>query len=113
MKTQGSNEVKRFQRFVKDYQEWVKETEDGILYEDETTRYTLTNIQVLKTMVKFDTNYLGFTTTTYSEKVIEEWDLDEWTDKLRKDLRRAKRYWEMDGDALDKIAENGDQEEEE
>lgn len=112
MKTEASKAVKRFNKFVEDYQAWTAETEDGILYEDETTRYTLTDISVKKTMVTFKTNYQGFNAVSYSEKVTDEADLDEWTDKLRKDLRRAKRYWEMDGAALDKIAETGDQEDE-
>lgn len=113
MKTENNKSVKRFNKFVADYQAWTAETEDGILYEDETTRYTITDICIKKTMVTFKTNYQGFNSTTYNEKVTEDWDLDEWTDKFRKDLRRAKRYWEMDGAALDKIAENGDQEDEE
>lgn len=86
------------------------EQEAPTLYEDAFTSFTLSNIRVQNGCLLYE--YDG---KTESEKIVKydedektyyEEDLDgitEWVKFWRKCLKRAKRYWSMDTEKLDRI----------
>ena len=111
-------------KFNQDLESFRKETEEdaATLYEDANTSFTLKDIKVENGCLVYE--YDGM---TESERIVYqdadsgeyyEDDIDgisEWIKFWRKCLRRAKRYWSMDPDRLDKIqdGEIEDQDDEE
>ena len=104
--------IKAVEKFNEELKAWAKETQEdeATLYEDANTSYTLSNVRVehgyLKykydgceekdRMVFFDDEAGRYYETEY-DGIMEQ--IKFW----RKCLRRAKRYWEMDPDWLEKI----------
>lgn len=116
--------LRMVEKFNQDLESFRKETEEGAatLYEDANTSFTLKDIKVENGCLVYE--YDGM---TESERIVYqdadsgeyyEDDIDgisEWIKFWRKCLRRAKRYWSMDPDRLDKIqdGEIEDQDDEE
>ena len=104
--------IKAVEKFNEELKAWAKETEEdeAILYEDANTSFTLSN-------VRLEDGDLLYTYDGREEKeVIVEYDDDDncyfeleyegimdFIKFYRACLRRAKRYWAMDPDKLDKI----------
>lgn len=108
--------AKSVTKFIEDYNKTVaehygEENRESALAEDESTFYTL-NIKVLKTKIKFETEYHGFDATCYEESESDDDEIREWLKKWRADMRRAIRYWQMDSEKLDAI-QNGEAEDDE
>lgn len=100
---------KAIAKFVEDYKRTIAEvygTENAedALAEDCTTYYTL-DVQVLKTKIKYTTNYTGICGSSYTESETDEDEAKELLKKWRADMRRARRYWATDTDTLDKMAD--------
>jgi hypothetical protein len=94
-------------KFVTDYNKTVAEvsgqqSKDSALAEDCTTFYTL-DITILKTKIKVATTYTGYGGKTYHDDITDEDDAREYLAKWRADMRRARRYWSMDCDTIDKM----------
>lgn len=91
--------VKAFERFNADLDKFIAETGDGTLYED---AFTTRNVKSFRLS-------LGGTLRWVEDGKEEEetmFDDDEAREYLafwRANLRRAKRYWSMDSEKLDKI----------
>ena len=108
--------IKAVEKFNAELEAWAKETGENpvTLYENANTSFTLSDIHVEHGWLKFD--YDG---QPDSVLVVEMDDLDgqyyeteldgimEYVHFWRKCLNRAKRYWAMDPDRLDKI-QDGD-----
>ena len=104
--------IKAVEKFNDELKAWEKETGEEVatLYENANTSFTLSDVHVENGWLKFD--YDG---QPDSERVVEldrfdnkyyETEYDGIMDYLkfwRACLRRAKRYWAMDPDRLDKI----------
>lgn len=116
--------LKAVEKFNEELKNWAKETgeAEARLYEDANTSFTLSDLHVEHGYLKFKYDgqddkermvYLDTDDNQYYED-----DLDgiiSWIQFWRKCLKRAKRYWAMDPDRLDKIqdgeAEDNDDEE--
>ena len=108
--------LKAVEKFNDELNAWAKETgeAEATLYEDANTSFTLSGLYVEHGYLKFKYDghddkermvYLDEEDGTYYED-----DLDgiiSWIQFWRKCLKRAKRYWAMDPDRLDKI-QDGD-----
>ncbi len=93
-------------KFLADYEAFAAETGDRFqLAEDATTYYALKDVQVLKTCVKFTTEYGGVGSSVHSELIRDSAELDEQIRWWRGCLRRAKRYWCTSSEVLDRMAE--------
>lgn len=112
---------KAIAKFVEDYKRTVAEVYGGdaesAMAEDCTTYYTL-EVQVLKTKIKYTTNYTGICGSSYTESETDEDEAKELLKKWRADMRRARRYWATDPDTLDRMADgeiedNGGEDEDE
>ena len=77
---------------------------ESALAEDVTTYYTL-EVQVLKTKIKYTTTYTGICGSSYTKSESDDDEAKELLKKWRADFRRARRYWQTDGDTLDKMAD--------
>ena len=113
--------VRALNRFVEELEAWRKETEEraAVLYEDAFTSFTLENIHLFDGKLCYVQDG-----KEYSERIVErdpddgqyyelEYDgVMEYVKYWRACLRRARRYWQMDVDELDRI-QNGEQEDEE
>lgn len=99
---------KAIAKFVEDYKQTIENVYGGdkvlALAEDCTTYYTL-EVQVLKTKIKYTTNYTGICGSSYTESETDEDEAKELLKKWRADMRRARRYWATDSDTLDKMAD--------
>ena len=117
--------IKAVEKFNEELKAWEKETGESpvTLYEDANTSFTLSDILVENGWLKF--NYDGkpdsvlmvqkddFDGEYYEDEGID--GIMEYLKFWRACLRRAKRYWAMDSDELDRIqdGELEDNEEEE
>lgn len=99
----SARHIKAWEKFNSDLATFAQETEQAdtaTLYEDAfTTR---------KDVKDFKMTADGILTwieegTQEREQMYDEEDAREWLKFWRANLRRAKRYWEMDTDTLDKI----------
>ena len=99
---------KAIAKFVEDYKQTIENVYGGdkvlALAEDCTTYYTL-EVQVLKTKIKYTTNYTGICGSSYTESETDEDEAKELLKKWRADMRRARRYWATDSDTLDKMVD--------
>lgn len=98
---------KNIEKFVADYTKTVaevygQESKDNALAEDCTTFYTV-DITILKTKIKVATTYTGYGEKTYHDDITDEDDAREYLAKWRADMRRARRYWSMDCETIDKM----------
>ncbi len=117
--------IRAVEKLNADLEAWRKETgeEAPTLYEDANTSFTLANITVENGWLKFD--YDGHPDSVFMVEQDEDdgmyyevEGIDSIPDYIkfwRSCLRRAKRYWSMDPDKLDRIqdGEEEDIEEEE
>lgn len=104
--------IRTVEKFNEELKAFGIETEQAAptLYEDAFTSFTLSNIRVQNGCLLYE-----YDSKTESEKIVKydedektyyEEDLDgitEWVKFWRKCLKRAKRYWSMDTEKLDKI----------
>jgi len=104
--------IRTVEKFNEELKAFGIETEQTAptIYEDAFTSFTLSNIRVQNGCLLYE--YDG---KTESEKIVKydedektyyEEDLDgitEWVKFWRKCLKRAKRYWSMDTEKLDRI----------
>lgn len=104
--------IRIVEKFNKDLEAFRKETEDdaAVLYEDAFTSFTLANVRVEKgcLIYEYDGKEWIDVIVRYDdeEKAYFEDDIDGIVESVRfwrKCLNRAKRYWSMDSEKLDKI----------
>lgn len=99
--------VKAFERFNADLKAFGNETEETFvtLYEDAYTTRKVANFRLYKngklTWVEMG-DEISYQET---EQVMDDDDAKDWLSFWRANLRRAKRYWAMDTETLDKIQE--------
>lgn len=121
----SKSHIRMVEKFNRDLEEFRKETEEeaAVLYENTYTTFTLANVRVENGCLVYE--YNG--STDYDQVVLYDEDSQEYyedeyygiADSIkfwRSCLRRAKRYWEMDCEALDNLTDrqmNGEAEEEE
>ncbi|MCR5658941.1 MAG: hypothetical protein K6G25_06405 [Bacteroidales bacterium] len=113
--------LKMVEKFNADLEAFRKETEEkaATLYEDVDTSFTLANVMVENgcLLYEYDGREESESMLVYDDDEQEffEEDIDgiaEWVKFWRKCLNRAKRYWSMDTETLDKI-QNGEIEDKE
>ncbi len=113
--------LKMVEKFNADLEAFRKETEEkaATLYEDADTSFTLANVRVENgcLLYEYDGREESESMLVYDddEQDFFEEDIDgiaEWVKFWRKCLNRAKRYWSMDTETLDKI-QNGEIEDKE
>lgn len=117
--------IRAVEKFNEELKSWAKETgeDEATLYEDANTSFTLSDVRVEHGYLKY--RYDGadekerIVIEGPREGVYVETEYDGIMDYVkfwRKCLKRAKRYWAMDPDRLDKIqdgsAEDVDDDEE-
>lgn len=99
--------VKAFERFNADLKAFGNETEETFvtLYEDAYTTRNVANFRLYKngklTWVEMG-DEISYQET---EQLMDDDDAKDWLSFWRANLRRAKRYWSMDTEILDKIQE--------
>ena len=104
--------IRAVEKFNEELKAWAKETgeDEATLYEDANTSFTLSNLRVEHGYLKY--RYDGcdekerIVIEGPREGVYVETEYDGIMDYVkfwRKCLKRAKRYWAMDPDRLDKI----------
>lgn len=115
--------IKAVEKFNEELQAWAKETGEKAptLYEDANTSFTLSDITVERGKMFF--NYDGkpdSVTIVIKDNLDGEYFEEEGIDGImdyvkfwRSCLRRAKRYWSMDPDRLDRIQEGEEEDIEE
>ena len=104
--------VKAFEIFNADLKAFGEETGETFvtLYEDAFTTRRVANFRLYKNgnlkWIEIETGQLS---REEVEVMMDDDDAKEWLSFWRANLRRAKRYWAMDTEALDKI-QDGDNE---
>lgn len=104
--------IRAVEKFNEELKAWAKETgeDEAMLYEDANTSFTLSDLRVEHGYLKY--RYDGCDEKEHiviegpREGVYVETEYDGIMDYVkfwRKCLKRAKRYWAMDPDRLDKI----------
>jgi len=97
--------VKAFERFNADLKEFGNETGEVFvtLYEDANTTRRVADFKLCKngklTWLEMEHN----TCVKETEQMFDDDDAREWLSFWKANLRRAKRYWAMDTETLDKI----------
>ena len=117
--------IKAVEKFNEDLKAWAIETGETpvTLYEDPFTSFTLSDIHVENGWLKFDYDgHPDSVSVVVKDELTEEYyeeEFDGIQDYIRfwrACLRRAKRYWSMDSEKLDRIqdgeAEDDEEEEE-
>ena len=93
--------IKAFERFNADLEAFRKETGDdsAVLYEDANTTRVVKDFKLFKNgkLSWIEDGLRG------SEEMFDDDDAKDWLSFWRANLRRAKRYWSMDTETLDKI----------
>ena len=98
--------VKAFERFNADLKEFGEETGETFvtLYEDAFTTRRVANFRLCKNgnlkWIEIETGQLSRENV---ERVFDDDDAKDWLSFWRANLRRAKRYWSMETETLDKI----------
>ena len=98
--------VKAFDRFNADLRAFGDETGETFvtLYEDAFTTRKVANFRLfLNGKLKWIEIETGQLSREETEQVADDDDAKDWLSFWRANLRRAKRYWQMDTDTLDKI----------
>lgn len=105
MKADYTRLVKAFEKFNADLKAFGEETGEVFvtLYEDAYTTRQVTNFRLYKNgNLKWLEIWDGVS-REFVEPMMDEYDAREWLSFWRAGLRRAKRYWMMDTETLDKI----------
>lgn len=116
--------IKAVQEFNEELQAWAKETgeEQPTLYENANTSFTLSDIAISNDGQLFYTydGQVNFEVIVRYDDIDKCYYEDEGSEGImeyikfwRACLRRAKRYWEMDSDKLDKIQDGEIEDDEE
>ncbi len=98
--------VKAFERFNADLKAFGEETGETFvtLYEDAYTTRRVANFRIYKNgnlkWIEIETGQLS---REEVEHVFDDDDAKDWLSFWRANLRRAKKYWAMNPDTLDKI----------
>lgn len=98
--------VKAFERFNADLKAFGEETGETFvtLYEDAYTTRRVANFRIYKNgnlkWIEIETGQLS---REEVEQVFDDDDAKDWLSFWRANLRRAKKYWSMNPDTLDKI----------
>ena len=101
--------ITALEKFKAELEQYKKEMDpDGTLYEDSFTPFTIGNIRLVGGCLCYD--YDG---KPEKDRIVRKEGGEYWEDDIdgimdtvkfwRKCLRRAKRYWSMDTEKLDKI----------
>ena len=113
----STRQLKAWQKFNEELNAFRAETGNDfvVLYEDAFTTRQVKDFQMTETGI-----LTWWESETYKDKVsqereqmVNEDDSREWLKFWRANLRRAKRYWSMDGETLDKIQDGQLEDEEE
>lgn len=117
--------IKAVEKFNEDLKAWAIETGETpvTLYEDPFTSFTLSDIHVENGWLKFDYDGQPDSVSVVTKDELTQEYYEEEFDGImdyikfwRACLRRAKRYWSMDSEKLDRIqdgeAEDDEEEEE-
>lgn len=103
----SERQLKAWQRFNDDLNAFRAETgEDfAILYEDANTTREVKDFKMTKTgiLTWWEEETFKDMVTQEREQMVDEDDSREWLKFWRACLRKAKQYWKMDGETLDKI----------
>ena len=91
--------VRAFERFNADLDKFIAETGDGTLYED---AYTTRNVSSFKLSLSGTLTWKE-DGKTEREKMFDDDEARDYLSFWRANLRRAKKYWSMDTEMLDKI----------
>ena len=100
--------VKAFERFNADLKAFGEETGETLvtLYEDAFTTRKVANFRIYKNgnlkWIEIETGQLS---REEVEQVYDDDDAKDWLSFWKANLRRAKRYWSMNVETLDKIQE--------
>lgn len=98
--------VKAFERFNADLKAFGEETGETFvtLYEDAYTTRRVANFRICKNgKLKWIEIETGQLSREEVEQVFDDDDAKDWLSFWRANLRRAKKYWAMNPDTLDKI----------
>lgn len=105
--------IRAVEKFNEELDAWAKETGDNaaVLYEDANISFTLSHVHVMEGCLCYtydghdehETIVLKDDDTKRYYEIEDIEGIMEWIKFWRKCLRRAKRYWAMDPDKLDKI----------
>ena len=98
--------VKAFERFNADLKAFGEETGETFLtlYEDAYTTRRVANFRICKNgKLKWIEIETGQLSREEVEQVFDDDDAKDWLSFWRANLRRAKKYWSMNPDTLDKI----------
>ena len=99
--------VKAFEKFNADLKAFGEETNEEYvaLYEDANTTRMVKDFHLCKNgkLTWKEQESYGDKITSESETLMDDYDAKEWLSFWRANLRRAKRYWSMDIETLDKI----------
>jgi hypothetical protein len=112
----SARQMKAWQKFSEDLQTFKAETgeEFVILYEDAYTTREVKDFNMTEDGILTwgENETFSGKVTQEREQMINEEDAREWLSFWRANLRRAKRYWSMDSETLDKL-QDGEIEDEE
>ena len=105
MKPLADKTIKAFEKFNADLKAFAEETEEifPTLYEDAYTTRQVTNFRLLKNHKLKWVEMENGKTRDNEEVLVDDEDAREWLSFWRANLRRAKKYWSMDSEILDKI----------
>ena len=97
--------VKAFERFNADLKAFGQETGEVFvtLYEDANTTRMVSEFKLCKNGKLSWLEMEGNTCVKETEQMFDDDDAKDWLSFWRANLRRAKRYWAMNPDTLDKI----------
>lgn len=98
--------VKAFERFNADLKAFGEETGETFvtLYEDANTTRRVSNFRIYKNgKLKWIEIETGLLSREEVEQVYNDDEAKDWLSFWRANLRRAKRYWSMNTETLDKI----------
>ena len=103
----SDNIVKAFEKFNADLKAFGEETNEEYitLYEDANTTRMVKDFRLYKNgkLTWKEQELYGKKVTSESETMIDDYDAKEWLSFWRANLRRAKWYWAMNAETLDKI----------
>ena len=103
----SDNIVKAFEKFNADLKAFGEETNEEYvtLYEDANTTRMVKDFRLYKNgkLTWKEQESYGDKITSESETLMDDYDAKEWLSFWRANLRRAKWYWSMDIETLDKI----------
>lgn len=85
--------VKKFQKVMEDYTAVCKDFSDEYMFaEDRNTYFQIRNVKYFKSVIKYEIEYMDYSHTTYSERIVDDYELEDYVDFLKQCLKRAKKY---------------------